>query len=333
MALALSAVQAAFQLSGSALQNLGEPFKEQPEKSHSIWDYWPVATSGMTCLITTVNAVALGVIGNIPLGVLLGIAAVGAGILTIYLWSFSTLKDLEGYVEVFAERVTTLAQTALQLSASNKDLVKTRMALEAEVHERAAQFEKEKNEVSRVLQQLGHVSDDLQQSQSHVVQMGEILDSSHSVITEMTAKIGDFVHLNTKVSTSSQLLSSELSSIHAIGERLESAVQGLDKQNTELLSKKKQADEMTKGLYTQFVQIAELFVGLKKQREALEENLHSLQKVDTSLATHTTELHHVAEDLEKRASSTQALVDWIQQYEGIGDYIKEQMETSAPAPK
>jgi hypothetical protein len=213
MSTALTAFHSAFLLSTSALQRLGVDSQGEPETSHSLWSHWPVVTAGTTCLITTINAVALGVIGNISLGVLLGIASIGAGILTFYLWSFSSLKDLNEYVEVFAKKVTLL-----------------------------------------------------------------------------------------------------------------------DKQNQELLERKKQADEMAQGLYTQFIQIAELLVSLKKQKEEVEAVLCSLQSVDSSLATHTAQLHHVAEDLQKGAFDAQNFVDTLKPFEGLGEYIKQQMEGSTSSP-
>ena len=325
MSVALTAAQAAFKLSNSALQSVGESAMDQPKKTSSIWDRWPVVTSGSICLITTVQAVALGVIGNIGIGVILGISAVAAGILTIYLWSFSTLKDLEGYVEVFSERVTALAQTALSLTKSNEALVRTRIGMEEELKQRTAQFEEEKKAAAQALLQLKEASDSLRQTQQQVAQMGKILDSSHEVITEMTTKVGDFIQLNREISSTSQVLGGQLDSFKAIGERLESSTRALDEENQELLATKMKADDMARGLYAQFVQIAELFVGLKREREALDAGLSRLQKVDTSLATHTTDLHHVAEDLDKGAAEAQNIVDWMKQFDGIGDYIKDQM--------
>ena len=332
MTAALTAAHAAYQLSTSALQQLGGTPAEHPENPHSIWERWPVVTAGVSCLITTVHAIALAVIGNIPLAVLLSISAVGTGIITAYLWSFSSLQDLDTYVEAFAERVTALSQTALKLSGANKDLTTTRVALEAEAKERTAQFEEKKQEVTALLEKLDHVTDDLQRAEQQAAKMGLILDGSHSVITEMTSKIGDFVTLNKEVSTSSQLLTDQLSSFQSIGDRLGSTVLGLDEENKALLAKKQQAEEMAKGLYSQFMQIAELLVELKKQREALEADLKSLQSVDTSIAHHTSDLHHVAEELDKGATDAQAFVDSLKQYNGIADILKEEMKKASGKP-
>ena len=333
MSAVLSAANAALQLSTTALHHLGEPALQGLKKASGMCDRWPMMTAGVVCLITTVNAVALGIIGNIALGVVLGIAALGAGALTLYLWSFSTLKDLEGYVEAFAERVTVLAKTALHLSASNEKLEETRLNLERDLLKRTKLIEAQKKEIREAIQNLDHVYDDLQQSQLQVVEMGKILDASHDVITELSHRIGQFVQLNQQAATTSQALEGELKVIQSIGERFDSSLRELGKQNQLLLSKKQQADEMTRGLYAQFLQIAELFVGLKRQAEELAASLHSLQRVDIGLATSTANLHQVAEHLERGADEAQTFLEWMKQFEGLGEYAKEQMSASYDSSK
>ena len=331
MTTALGVAQTAFQLSGAALQQLGQPVADQSEKTHSLWEHWPVVTGASTCLITAINAVALGIIGNIALGVLLTIAAIGAGVLTIYLWSISSLKDLSAYAEVFSERVTLLAHIALDLTAVNKGLTSTRVGLEADLANRSLLFEKQKTEVASTLGKLEQVTADLKRSEAIAAQIGTIIDSSHGVITQMTTKIGDFVSLNKDVAASSQTLACELSSIQSIGEQLGAAVHGLDTENKELMARKKQADEMAQRVYSQFMQIGELVVGLKKQREALEADLAALQKVDVGLAAHTAELDTVAHDLDKGATDAQAFVDSLKPFDGLAGYLKEKMtEKKAP---
>ncbi len=333
MTAALTAAHAAFQLSTTVLEQVGETPAKHTEKATSPWDRWPVAIAGLTCAISIINSIALGALGNIPMGVLIGISALGSGSLMIYLWSFSTLKSLEGYVEAFSERVTALAKTSLRLSSANKELDTTRLSLEADLKKRQVLFDEQKKEVGRIMAQLDHATDDLQKTEKQVVEMGKILDGSHSVISEMTSKIGAFVTLNRDVSTSSKLLTEGLSSIHAIGSQLESTVDELDDQNELLLDKKKQAEAIAKGLYDQFTQIAQLLVDLRKQRESLESNLKALQQVDTSLAAHSTELHHVAEDISKGAHEAQSFVDSLKQYDGLAATIRDAMAKSKAEEK
>ncbi len=329
MSAILTAADAALQLSSGALQRLGEAAPSQPNRSSSLFSRWPAMTAGMICLINTVHAVALGIIGNVALGAVLGVAAIGAGILTIYLWSFSTLQDLEGYVQTFAERVTALAQAALHLSESNEGLKQTRLTLEKQLAERTALAERQQREMEQRLQELDHIADELRQSQSQVVEMGKILEASHQVITEISGRIDHFVQLNHETSTTSQVLASELSAIRAIGDHFDTSVHDLGKQSQTLLVKKQQAEQMAHGLYTQFVQIAELFVGLKQQSETLQASLRALQSVDIGLATSTASLGQTADKLDRITDEAQTFLDWMKQFDGIAEYAEQQMAASS----
>lgn len=331
MGTTLAAANAAFQLSSSVLQQLGKTPAEGSEKSHSLCDYWPVVAAGLSCLISTINAIALSLIGNIVVAALLAISALGTGILTLYLWSFSSLKSLEGYVEAFAERVTTLAQTALQLSDVNKELTSTRIAIENELNHNTEKSNEEKQEVATLVHRLDDVSHALQQSQHQVAQMGHIFNGSNTLITEITSKISDFVSLNKKVSTSSQVLATELTSIKSIADQVGSAVSALHENNDMIEEKQRQAEETARGICTQFMQVAELLVECKKQREGVEKVLQNLQKTDNSIAIHTKELNSAAENLSKGASDAQTFVDSLKPYAGLAKAIKARM-ANPPEP-
>jgi DNA repair ATPase RecN len=322
MSTILSAAQTAYEVSNSALQALNEPADEQPKKAGSLWQYWPFAAAGMTCLITAVSAVALSVLGNAALGVLLAIAAVASGVLTIYLWSFSNLKNLDGYIQVLSKNISTLSQTALRLSGVNKDLARTRAGLEADVKERASLLEQAKVEFSRDIQKL---TAELQESQMHVAEMKKIFDSSHGVISEMTSKINDFVHLNQDLACTSETLSKQLITVQTLGQRLDTTVKALDTEDKELAALKDRATAMAKQLYSQFMQIGELLVGLRKERERLDADLHSYQVVDASLGNHTQQLSKVAENLSHTASETQGVLDQLKPFDGFAQFVKDKL--------
>ena len=118
----LSAANAAFQLSSTALQQVGVSSVEGPSSSTSFIDRWPVAAAGFSCLISTINAIAMVILGNTPMAVLAAISAIGCAFLTRYLVKLVTLVHLETYVQAFAQRVNDLSQIVLRLSDENKSL-------------------------------------------------------------------------------------------------------------------------------------------------------------------------------------------------------------------
>ena len=333
MSTVIAAASTAFQLSSSVLQQVGGSSTQEPQQTNSIFDHWPVATAGLSCLITTVHAVAMSVLGNMPLAVLMGVAALGCAVLTVYLWNFSTLKHLETYVDAFAKQVTVLAQTILHLSGANKDLDQTKTALEASVKERESRFEEQKAAATRALEDLDHVSEELQRAKGEVAQMGQILDGSHAIISEMTSKIGSFVVLNKDVATSSEVLTGELSSIKVIGERLQSSLHSLGEQSDALTEKKKQADAAAKMIYDQFIQVAQLLVEVKQQREALEHNLSSLQTANAQLASETAALRAAAADMQQGAASAHKTIGELQPLVELSKALKKAAQQPPAQPK
>jgi chromosome segregation ATPase len=329
----IAAASAAFQLSSTVLQQVGGSPTEEPQQSNSIFDHWPVATAGLSCLITAVHTVAMGILGNVVLSVLMGIAALGCAALTVYLWNFSTLKHLETYVDAFAKRVTDLAQTILRLHGANKELDQTKTALEAAVKEREEQFEAQKAAAAHALARLDHVSTELKQTQGQVAEMGKILDGSHSVVSEMTSKIGSFVALNHDISASSEMLAGELPAIKAIGDRLQLSIQTLEQQSDALVEKKKRADATVKMIYNQFMEVAQLLVSLKQQRESLESTLFSLQGANVALANQTTALHSAATDLDQGATRAQQTVDKLKPLVDLAQALKKASERPPAQPK
>lgn len=333
MSTVIAAASTAFQLSSTVLQQVGGSPTQEPQESHSIFDHWPVATAGLSCLITTVHAVAMGILGNMPLAVLMGIAALGCAALTVYLSNFATLKHLETYVDAFAKQVTALAHTVLKLSEANKDLDQTKTALEASVQEREKRFEEQKVAATRALQKLDHVSDELLRAQGELTQMGRILDGSHAVISEMTSKIGSFVALNKDVATSSEVLAGELSTIKAIGDHLQSSLHSLGEQSEALTEKKQQADAAAKMIYDQFMQVAQLLVEVKQQREGLEHNLSSLQEANSRLASETAALRTAAAEMQQGAASAHQTIEELQPLLELGKALKKAAKQTTPQQK
>ena len=329
----IAAASTAFQLSSTVLQQVGGSPTAEPQQSNSIFDHWPVATAGLSCLITTVHAVAMGILGNMPLAVLMGVAALGCAVLTVYLWNLSTLKHLETYVDAFAKQVTTLAQTILHLSGANKDLDQTKIALESSVKERETQFEEQKAAATRALEELDHVSDELQQAKEEVAQMGRILDGSHTVISEMTSKIGGFVALNRDVSASSEVLAGELSTIKAIGDSLQGSLQSLGEQSKALTEKQKQADTAAKMIYDQFMQVAQLLVELKQQRESLEHNLGFLQAANAKLASETAALRTAAAEMKQGSASAHQTITDLQPLVELSKALQKAAKQTTAQPK
>lgn len=326
MTTTLATAQAALQLSSTVLSQVGESPSSEKQHSTSIVDHWPVVTSGISFLITTINAIVLGILGNITVTVFLGIAAVGCGVLTIYLWSIPSLKHLETYVADLALRVNDLARVSKKLLSANSELSHTRNSLEQAIAERAELMKRQEVETQTLLSRLNKANKDFQRSEANVAQMGAILDGSRTVVTEMSSKIGSFVALNKNISASSQLLTGELSSLKAIGNHLDSAVEQLDKENKALLERKQQADTTAHLVYDRFMQIAELLVGLKQEREKLQADLSSLKTANTSLMRDVEALHAAAKDLGDSAASAHTVAEQLQPFVELSKALQEKLK-------
>ena len=328
---ALSTAHDAFKLSSDTLQAVGATVPNQPKKSHPFLDYWPVIAAGAATLIATVNAVALGILGNIAFCIPVAIGAAISAPLIIYLWKFSTIRDLSTYVKAFSEHVAALANSLLRFRDENKTLHASTQSLDKSIKDREVEFEKEKKAYVTVKGDLDTTIQRLSASESQVLQLGKLLDGSHNIVSQITTEIGALVDLNKKDDATSEALESRLDAVKKLGGQLTSTITEVKEEGEMLSQKKQQAVEAATALHTQAVQIAGMLVQITEQSKQLTRGNQELKDNTDQLRETIETLQSSIKDLEKARKDAESAGASFSDFASIADLFDPPLANTASA--
>ena len=321
----IQTAQAAITASTAALEQLGIHSDPEEETSSSLIHNWPIIAAVSATLVNTITAIAASILGNLPLAITHGVCAVALGILSFHTYMTIDLQTLETYVKIFAKRIQSLAQVALNLSHTTHTLEETQTDLSKELQRRETVFAEVKKDAEVAAKRLEQVTDDLKKNQSHISAMKQILSGSHQMMSEMGSKMAQFVQLNQSVAVSSKDLESQIASIQELEHRFSQSISSLEEEESELASYKKEAEQVAKGLYTQFSQLAAVLLSLRKESETMQSQLKTLKEIDSSLASHTESLKSASLQMGSQAQIAEAFLSKVKEYNQILKTLKEKM--------
>ena len=125
-------------------------------------DRGPVVIAALSCLITTISAVALAIIGAMPMAAIMGVAALGCAFLTFYVSEMVSKKNLEETVDQAGRVTDDLSQQNRILQKQLDELSQTRKELETKISSLQAANEQSQKENAGKIQELKQALVDMQ---------------------------------------------------------------------------------------------------------------------------------------------------------------------------
>jgi len=291
-----------------------QPFESEPfnvkgtaprRTSPSPLQYWPIVVAGGSLLISTVCAIAMGILGNSAMAAVQAVAAITSAITLVYLIYVGPYKKVEAIAALMKERIEQLSKVGLTLFQTQTKMVEHNKNLQKRVDEKAKQVEDTNRKFRETLSNLKTVSGKLLQATQLINTLTDDLESAKKLNDSFSQNLSSLKGSIANLQKAEGRIKDYTKEIKGILDQTTTCQDTLAKQQEQYTIHQQQMQKLLKS-------VQEIIKETSDLREAKKEQLAQLvqltEDVNSVLDQVSTRREKVEEDAESAYSDAEEII-------------------------
>jgi len=188
----LSAGSAALQAFNEATAALTPDQEIEPRKvSVSPLRYWPIATASVSCLVCTISAIGMAVLGNGAMACMQGAAAISSAVTLIYLIYVGPYKKVEAIASFITKGLKELTGGINELNHTSKATAQHNKDLRKELKQEQALAKEARQALEKNLRDFTSSSQHLENAAQKMADISAALKNPQKLCTTLSKQIPD----------------------------------------------------------------------------------------------------------------------------------------------